>query len=135
MSFNKRSDKPGYRSDCKACQNEKQAKAYCNKLEENRNKRKIYRAELRKHNQQKLWKYFETHTCVRCGEANPVLLDLDHLRDKKNNISQIIYSNLWETIMEEIEKCQVLCVSCHRKKTAIERGWYKYIPDVEKYLK
>ena len=36
----------------------------------------------------------------------------------------------WEKILDEIKKCQVLCVKCHRIKTGRDANWYKY----QKYL-
>ena len=34
-------------------------------------------------------------------------------------------SKRWEHIEEEIDKCDVRCANCHRKKHAREGGWYK----------
>ncbi len=123
-----------FRTDCKVCQNLKQSDAYKSKQKVYSSKHKKYRADLRKQNQKLLWEFFESNPCVRCGETNPVLLDLDHLSDKKYNISQIIYSHTWDSVCEEMAKCQVLCCSCHRKKTAKDLGWYLYIEDIEKFL-
>lgn len=66
------------------------------------------------------------HTgCKDCGETNPVVLDFDHMRDKTDGISRMIRNHAsWETIELEIAKCEVRCACCHRKKTALERGYY-----------
>jgi len=53
--------------------------------------------------------------CVDCGEKNPIVLDFDHLRDKKYNISRMIHDGFfWKAILKEISKCEVVCGNCHR---------------------
>lgn len=74
-----------------------------------------------------LYGYVSTHPCVDCGESDPIVLEFDH-RDpstKRFPITQITRYSLEET-KEEIEKCDVRCANCHRKKTAKERRWYKW---------
>ena len=70
--------------------------------------------------------YLETHPCVDCGESDPCTLDFDHVRgDKKFCVSKRVNTaSKWETILAEIEKCEVRCANCHRRKTAKEQGWY-----------
>ena len=69
-----------------------------------------------------LIEYFRTHPCVQCGEADPVVLEFDHLRDKLFNVSAGLGNRNWESVLAEIEKCEVVCANCHRRRTAQRRG-------------
>jgi 5-methylcytosine-specific restriction endonuclease McrA len=64
--------------------------------------------------------YLKTHPCIDCGEADIVVLDFDHINPatKKDNVSNLIYSGSIKTVLEEIEKCEIRCANCHRRKTA-----------------
>jgi hypothetical protein len=56
--------------------------------------------------------------CVDCGESNHIVLDFDHIRDKKYNVSRMIHDGFsWAAIKKEIEKCEVVCANCHRIRT------------------
>jgi hypothetical protein len=52
-----------------------------------------------------------------------IVLEFDHLSNKTYNVSSLIIGRSISTIEREIEKCQVLCSNCHRRKTAIEQNW------------
>lgn len=67
--------------------------------------------------------YFEDHPCVDCGESDPVVLEFDHLRDKDFDIGVGIRSKNWEVILAEVEKCDVVCANCHRRRTAYRGGF------------
>jgi hypothetical protein len=69
-----------------------------------------------------LIEYFKSHPCVECGETDPVVLEFDHLRDKLFNVGQALARRRWEAILAEIEKCEVVCANCHRRRTAKRRG-------------
>ena len=71
---------------------------------------------------QYLIEYFETHPCVDCGETDPVVLEFDHLRDKAFAIGPELRNKSWESILVEVEKCEVVCANCHRRRTAQRRG-------------
>ena len=70
--------------------------------------------------------YLLEHPCVDCGETDPTVLDFDHLRDKRANISYLVGAGLsWTAVQEEIAKCQVRCANCHRRRTAVTAGYYR----------
>jgi hypothetical protein len=66
--------------------------------------------------------YFAAHPCRDCGETDPLVLEFDHLRDKRFNIGSALPYRNWTTILAEIEKCEVVCANCHRRRTALRMG-------------
>jgi len=64
-----------------------------------------------------LQEYKDTLSCSNCGEERNPCLDFHH-RDgdgKKISIADMPRQGYGrETILEEIEKCDVLCANCHR---------------------
>jgi hypothetical protein len=67
--------------------------------------------------------YLEEHPCVDCGESDPVVLDFDHRRDKVFDIAHGARYRRWEDVLTELEKCEVRCGNCHRRRTASSRGY------------
>lgn len=57
--------------------------------------------------------------CSRCPENHPACLEFHHKDSTKKEIevTKAVFSNRWsiKRILEEIEKCEVLCCNCHRK--------------------
>jgi hypothetical protein len=107
---------------CRACQAEYRHQHYS----ENREKY-IARAQARKaavalERTQLLFEYFVEHPCADCGETDPVVLEFDHLRDKEFAIGPQLAVRPWEVILAEIEKCEVVCANCHRRRTSVRRG-------------
>ncbi len=70
--------------------------------------------------------YLKEHPCVDCGEGDIIVLDFDHRSDKRLTISQMFsYSYSVEQIQKEIEKCEVRCANCHRRRTAREGRYWR----------
>jgi hypothetical protein len=77
--------------------------------------------------QELLLDYLLEHPCVDCGERDPVVLDFDHLRDKVANVSLLVLRKRpWAVILAEIEKCEVVCANCHRRRTAARANTYRH---------
>jgi len=78
---------------------------------------------------QKIRQYLEQHSCVDCGESDPVVLEFDHVRGEKLfTISLNFCDRRWELIEEEIAKCDVRCTNCHLVRTIATSDnsqWYK----------
>lgn len=80
-------------------------------------------------NQQYVWSYLESHPCVQCDESDPEVLEFDHLEEgsKFKNVSVLSCSAYsLRTLVAEINKCQVLCANCHRRKTNRQFNFWRF---------
>jgi hypothetical protein len=127
--FNRRSAATGGRQwNCRACNSE------YHRLNKERHNAQIHarKRRVRSENQRLLLDYLREHPCVDCGEADPVVLEFDHVRDKVKPVSFLLgQGHDWPRIVEEIEKCEVRCANCHRRRTAIVGGFYRTRPLAE----
>lgn len=90
-----------------------------------KNKKDLYAAQKRHRLKirAKLFDFLSTRSCVDCGEKDPVVLEFDH-RERKNKFKIIArmlsghYS--WLSIEREIEKCDIRCANCHRRRTYVQ---------------
>lgn len=72
--------------------------------------------------------YLGERACVDCGQADPRVLDFDHIdpATKRDTIHALVHQAVsWEALLTEIEQCQVRCANCHRRRTAAQFGWAK----------
>lgn len=83
----------------------------------------------RLHRQKLLMEYFEWHPCVDCGETDGRVLEFDHLRDKDFNIGNALRDRPWDLILAEMDKCEVVCANCHRRRTARRVGYLRLLLD------
>jgi hypothetical protein len=113
---------------CKLCHNaytrehyKNNKKYYLNKARKNERKYKIKAREL-------IWNYLLEHPCIDCGEIDPIVLEFDHIdsETKEFTLGAIGHGMALKRIKEEIEKCEVRCANCHRRKTAKQFNWWRH---------
>ena len=72
-----------------------------------------------------IYQYLLQHPCVDCGEKDIIVLELDHVNGNKSfGISDRMTSK-WTTLEKEVNKCEVVCSNCHKRRTARKQGWWK----------
>ena len=127
--FNKtKSSKDGLQFECRSCNKEKSKEYYY------KNKQKIiktnikYRKKQAQENRIIIIEHYKKNPCVDCGEKDILVLELDHLRNKDRNVSEGAHIG-WskKRLLDEIAKCEVRCANCHRRKTAKEQRWFKWL--------
>ena len=121
-------------AQCKACYKEHRktyyAEHYDKYRDEYRKRAKVRRVIARRNLQNRLIEYLSDKACVMCGESDVRVLEFDHIdpTTKRFGISTAITDvRKWIDISQEIEKCQILCANCHKKRTAAQYGWFKAI--------
>lgn len=123
---NKR-EKDGYRRVCQLCSSTYERDRY-HKDESIRYVRHVHAAGREgkvQRNRIFLFNYLLNHSCVDCNESDPIVLEFDHIKDKKYNVSHLIAAGYSiAKISEEIKKCEVRCANCHRRKTSKQFNWY-----------
>jgi hypothetical protein len=110
---------------CRECKNKDQNnKRKANKQKANQ-QHKVYRDRSIAKNREFVYQYLLKHPCVDCGESDPIVLEFDHLRDKTIEVSTLVNGSYSiDRICQEIDKCEVRCANCHRRKTAHQLKWW-----------
>lgn len=120
----------GVRSSvCRGCQKEASDAWYQNNKDRQKLSAKRNTLKQREESRQLIIEYLQTHPCIDCGETDIVVLEFDHIEpaEKKLRISRDYYLVSLEKLKAEINKCQIRCANCHRRKTARDRGYYRLI--------
>jgi hypothetical protein len=124
-SFNVKSRKNGKVSRqycCKECNKQYLKQHY-------QNNKKYYKDKSKdsiKKNKTLLLEYLKDKKCKDCPETDAVVLEFDHLRDKEESVSILIRLASWQTVLKEIEKCDIVCANCHRRRTYKRANSYRY---------
>ena len=65
-----------------------------------------------------LYEYKQERGCQVCNENDPRCLDFHH-RDRASKVATVSWlvkrARSIERVLEEIERCDLLCANCHRK--------------------
>lgn len=121
-----KSTKDGLHYSCKPCKSNTDKNYYSKNKIQHKERVKNRKIKVSNRNKKIIFEYLKTHPCIECGETDPIVLEFDHLKNKKRTISSIgIADNSEKLLKEEIEKCEVRCVKCHRRKTAKDFNYWK----------
>lgn len=104
--------------------------AYKDKEQQREAQRRYYQANKELYNKRakerqarvrkKIREIKETSPCTDCGVNYPFyVMQFDHLEEfeKVGNIGKLIVHRGVNVVMEEIEKCEVVCANCHADRT------------------
>lgn len=108
---------------CKRCMAERSNRWYYANRDAHIKNVRMNTTKYRNEASQYTWDYLASHPCVDCDESDPIVLEFDHVRGEKfAAISSMVGQGFpLDRIKEEIEKCEVRCSNCHRRRTAKER--------------
>lgn len=122
--------KTGLRSVwCRACRRaygrdhyRKNRPAY---LKRNNDRRKIERPKVKA----QIDAYLREHPCVDCGRTDITMLEFDHRDPTQKDwpVGELARSAEWPRVLSEIQKCDVRCANCHRRRTAEQFGWSRHV--------
>lgn len=89
---------------------------------------KRHRIKIRK----QLFEFLSKNPCVDCGEDDPIVLEFDHrnTRNKFKIVGKMLSGHYsWNSVYDEIKKCEVRCANCHRRKTYTQqKSWGRSTP-------
>ena len=134
--YNKKASRPdGKQNVCRECNRARSKQYYAENQKKHIKNIAINRNKYREINQQYVINYLLQHPCAKCGETDIRALQFDHQNNKEENVSRAI-AKPWslKRLACEIDKCVVLCASCHFIKTSIEQNHFKHRYLVSKNL-
>lgn len=107
----------GLQPYCKPCQAQYQRDWYERNKE--RHKENVGRRNAKLY--QEMRRVIEERKSVPCTDCkrvyHPWQMDFDHLRDKQFDVSTAAGRSSLARLIQEIEKCEVVCANCHRDRT------------------
>lgn len=120
-------------SQCKDCYRIKRegfmTEHYAKYGDSYRTRARVRKAAQKKDRQDRITDYLAGKSCEVCGISDIRVLDFDHIdpKSKKFSISRGLNNGwAWDIIIDEIQKCRILCANCHRIVTAEQQNSYKW---------
>lgn len=107
-----KTQKSGYQPRCKVCVRSAINSSYArykNKVIANNHARQRETRAL-------LLEYKQAHGCNLCLERSVVCLDFHHLDPSQKDFQlSSVSTQCWERVLEEVNKCILVCKNCHAK--------------------
>jgi hypothetical protein len=105
------------RSLCTECRKEYDKAWYLKHRDLLRSKHRRFSKEFRA-KRKKFVDDLKNNPCKDCNNKFPsYVMQFDHLKDKKFEISRALTSYSIEEILKEISKCDLVCANCHAIRT------------------
>jgi len=115
------------RERCKSC-----LKQYMNDHYKSNKKSYVDNVKQRKKDLYSWIKEYKSNLkCEQCGENHPAVLDFHHIdpNQKDFSIGNALHSSMGKKkILNEINKCKILCSNCHRKLHWEEKQTKNLVP-------
>src|SRR2546430_12082615 len=114
-----RRGEPELQTWCRDCFAEANARNYRKNHE--REKARLYRnaAARLEQNRKQMVGYLRAHPCVDCCETDIVVLQFDHLEDKRHDVAEMLNGGWgWAAIERGIRKCEGRRADFHPAQTA-----------------
>ncbi len=108
-------------SYCRTCSNLAWREWYSKPANKARHLELLRRRRKRRFERNKaIIRHLKGQPCSDCdGIFPPEALDFDHLSDKRDLISSMAWAYSTFRLLEEIDKCEVVCANCHRIRTTM----------------
>lgn len=113
---------------CKPCRRVYDRRRYKDDPTEGRGRNARHKARKTTMVRELVWDILTVTPCVDCDLLDPVVMEFDHRPDetKLYNIGAMIGNTYSiETVQAEIDKCDVVCANCHRRRTNGRGGWWR----------
>jgi hypothetical protein len=122
------SRRDGVQIYCRPCMRAKDKRHYDRHRARRRAGLAAWTHQRREEHRRLVYTYLVSHPCIDCGEADPVVLEFDHVRGvKRAAVERLVAVGCSRAaLIAEFEKCVVRCANCHRRRTAKHRSYARY---------